>query len=255
MRLEQRDTCVTDLAFDEWFAEECTPRQRALIEEHVGSCTRCRLRCELLERERSVFLETYPTLAAHVQRVREPRQIDRVAVGRDGRIYLTLAVAALTFAALFAWLPSSSWFNRTEPDANSERRKGAKQQLGFYVKRGQHVRWGNSSDPVYPGDLLRFTYTSSAPTYFALLGLDARGARIYFQSRGRAVRIEAGNDKPLDFSLELDEQLGSERLFAIFCPYVYSLAPLVERLETSGELPEQSGCRVEKLTLIKKAPP
>jgi hypothetical protein len=107
---------------------------------------------------------------------------------------------------------------------------------------------------AYPGDQLRFTYSSARAAYLAVLGHDARAASVYFPSGESAVRVESGRDLPLDFSLELDAQLGEEQLYVVLCPSQYALSPLRAELEASGQLRGATGCLVERITLRKEAP-
>ena len=252
MQLGERGDCVTDLVFDQWFAGECGDARVARIEQHLRSCARCRLRGELIERDRAAFLAKAPTLADNARHARGSRSPAPERMRRG----LWLSVAAATAAAAIAVLAlmPAAGSHEQAPAAAGERRKGGF-HVGFYVKRGGEVQRGASGDTVYPGDLLRFTYSSDVPTYLALLGRDERDASVYFPASGDASRVTAGSDQPLDFSLELDAQLGSERLYAVACPAAFALAPLRETLLRAGELPVPPGCRVERIALRKEAPP
>jgi hypothetical protein len=255
MQLDDRDGCVTDLAFDRWFAYEHDEARAAQLAEHLRSCARCRVRGELLAREREAFLSKAPSLAANAERARTLRRADRGWL-RAPRTWLAAAAAAGAAAAmLLAWAagPRES-AQRYAHAGDGERRKGGF-NVGFYVKRGPIVQRGVSGDTVHPGDQLGFTYSSETPVYLALLGSDGRSASVYFPASDSAVRVPAGSDVALDFSLELDEQLGTERLFAVSCPAPYALAPLRRALLERGDLPAPAGCRVERIALHKQAAP
>ena len=122
------------------------------------------------------------------------------------------------------------------------------------MKRGSHVERGVNGGTACPGDQLRFTYSSERPAYLAVLGHDERAASVYFPSGQSAVRVEGGRDRPLDFSLELDEQLGEEQLYLVLCPSQYALSPLLAELEARGELRAGADCLVERIALHKEAP-
>lgn len=251
MQLEDEAECATNLAFDQWFARELTPASTRRFQEHVRGCTRCRLRGELLERERAAFLANAPTLQANAERIQQLRSISaaRGQLGWGGRHALTIVASAAVI--LLGLAPALRWFDQ-DGARGAERRKGGF-HVGFYVKRGSKVRRGASGDEVYPGDQLRFTYSMDAPAYLALLGRDARSASVYFPVAGDAAKVAAGSDAPLDFSLELDAQLGDELLFAVACPNAFALAPLQAQLQASRELALSPGCHVERIALHKQA--
>jgi hypothetical protein len=257
MQLEDRSECVSDLGFDEWFADEGSPDERARFTAHLQTCTRCRLRGELFDRERAAFLAKAPTLDANADWAQRSRQAKRAQRLRGAPAWLGLSAAAV-IGMLVAWigLPFKPWATTgvTAAPDTGERSKGAA-QVGFYIKRGEHVQRGANGDTVYPGDQLRFTYSSVRPMYLALLGRDQRTASVYFPSGAQAARVDSARDRALDFSLELDAQLGDERLFAMLCPNEFALGPLRAELEASGELHAAAECRVERIALRKAAPP
>ena len=97
---------------------------------------------------------------------------------------------------------------RPKPNAA---RAAARSPSTSSVARALHA--AHPATRVYPGDLLRFTYSNAAPAYLALLGRDRRSASVYFPAADQAERVAAGRDQALDFSLELDGELGEERLY------------------------------------------
>lgn len=246
MRLDGERTCVTDLGFDRWFAGEHTPEGNAAIDAHLSACARCRVRGELLGRERAAFLERAPTLAAHERFVRPEEPAPIALPSRSTRVALWLVAAAVVGLAVITPWPAAR-------EQAGERRKGGF-GVGFYVKRGERVMRGSTDEAVHPGDLLRFTYSSDAPAYWALLGRDAQDASVYFPASRETARLPAGRDQPLDFSLELDEQLGVERLFVVACPRPYPLEPLRRALLSEGDPRAPAECRVERIALRKEAP-
>jgi hypothetical protein len=133
----------------------------------------------------------------------------------------------------------------------SERSKGGF-ALGFYIKHGTHVRRGNSGEVVSPQDQLRFTYSSEAPFYFALLGRDARFANVYFPASNTAAPLRAASNGALDFSLLLDAEPGDEHFYAVACPSAFALEPLRRALLDTRELVAAPGCHVHRILLHKE---
>jgi hypothetical protein len=124
--------------------------------------------------------------------------------------------------------------------------------IGVYVKRGEQIRRGSTGEVVVPGELLRFTYSSERPAYFALLHADATRASVHFPLRAEAEKIGPGRDVPLDFSIRLDSRLGAERVYGLFCEEPIALEPVRAQLERSGELPALPRCWVDRLVLDKR---
>jgi hypothetical protein len=108
---------------------------------------------------------------------------------------------------------------------------------------------------VAPGDTLQFTYVSERARHLAVLSLDgADRASVYFPDGARAAPIAAGRDVPLPRSTVLDEVLGPERLYGLFCEQPIALEPVRAQLERRRALPPLDGCRVVQLAIEKRAP-
>jgi anti-sigma factor RsiW len=109
MQLEDRSACVTDFGFDEWFAGEGSAAERARVEGHVRACTRCGVRGELLERERTMFLNKAPTLAANAELARKGQARRGVArrLGAPGWLGLLGIALVGAFAAQLGTSASS----------------------------------------------------------------------------------------------------------------------------------------------------
>jgi hypothetical protein len=193
-----------------------------------------------------------PTIAANAEHARRSRARHSPVRRLGAPVWLGLLVIAL-IGAFGSQLGSPERPGAATPADGGERLKG-RSQVGFYIKRGSRVERGVNGGIAYPGDQLRFTYSSEHPAYLAVLGRDARSASVYFPSGDSAVRIEAGRHVPLDFSLELDAQLGEERLYVVLCPAEYGLAPLRAELEASGQLRAAADCFMERIALHKQAP-
>ena len=65
----------------------------------------------------------------------------------------------------------------------------------------------------------------------------------------------ASRERFLDSSVKLDEALGPEQIWAIFCDEPFEVAPLTRRLKRGGGLEVGSGCTVDRLDIIKAKRP
>jgi hypothetical protein len=264
----QHVTHLSELVLDEWAAQELSTLESDRVAQHLATCEDCRERHEALERERHAFLAAAPSFHVHAARfvssagvragVRqaqaEPRPSSEGQLGphrvrsaaRQSALLVASSIAAMAAAAvLVVWVAGPA-----------EQRTNIKGQphIGWFVKRGNQVRRGQADEPVYPRDELRFVYSSDAPRYFALFNLDARSATVYFPPGANGARVRAGSDLALDFSVELDDQLGTERVWALFCDQSFEVEPLRAALHATRRLPEPPGCTAELVALQKVAP-
>lgn len=231
--------CLSDLALDSLLSGEQSTTAATDMRSHLARCARCsaRERDFLLQREH--YLASTPALASGFLVQRRPR--------RSPFVYSALAAGALAAAfMLFMFRPA--------PNVEQIREKGSA-ELGFYLKRGERVQRGRATDHVQPGDLVRFVYSSPRPRYLAVLSLDAAGhTSIYFPDAPLASPVRAGTDIPLPSSVMLDQTLGREQVFALFCEAPVSLAPLRAALDQNGALSSvPAGCEAYTLVLHKEA--
>jgi len=242
--LSRPEGCISDFAFDELHAGELEVEARRELEAHLDGCARCRARGQALSRERAALLVAAPDLAS-LSPARARRSPSRTLVAAG----TVLAAAA---AVLLLVVPKG------EQPRSELRSKGAP-RLGMVVKRGERTFRVESGARARAGDLVRFTYSSDAARHLAILGLDARAAQVYYPTHagagGRALRVHAGSDTALDFSVELDATAGDEQLYGLFCDEPVALEPVRAELERERVLPALRGCDVDRLVLHKEPTP
>jgi hypothetical protein len=236
--LMQAGACVSDLALDQRLSAELSAAEADALDAHLVTCVRCRMRHELMERQRAEFLAQTPSWQQFDAQQRAPRRSRLPRIGAFG------ALAAAAAVLLFVQTNDGSLLD--------SRTKGAP-SLGFYIKRGSQVIRGASGEIVHPGDVLRFTYTTERPRYFALLNTDSSTATIYHPLTPTPALIEPGRDAALGFGIELDAQLGTERVFAVFCDAPLALEPVRLQLEVEGALPTLPNCSTDMLVLDKRS--
>ncbi|KYG02418.1 hypothetical protein BE21_05215, partial [Sorangium cellulosum] len=144
---------------------------------------------------------------------------------------------------------------RPPPAEQGARIKGGSGRIGFYVARGDALAPGGPGEVVHPNDRLQFTYSTVDAGFFALLSVDgARKASVYFPAGDVAAPIEPGEQVPLPSSVVLDETLGAETVYGLFCESPVALEPLRAALEAAPERPPApEGCRVDRVSLDKRA--
>jgi hypothetical protein len=239
------DGCVSDLEFDEWRAGEVEPVRLGEIERHLASCDRCRGRRELLERDARAFLEQAPAWKSRStgENAGRKKNAARWVAGAGA----ALALAAAAGVALLV---------RPASDVDGTRLKGTGAHIGFFVKRGIEVQRGANGERVRAGDQLRFTVTTIQRSFVAILSLDARGvASVYYPASGAAPSVNAGSDVALDGSVELDDTLGEERLYGLFCEAPIDVEAARATLARTGAKPSGSGCTTDSLRIVKERGP
>lgn len=241
------DKCASDLVLDEWLASELDAEAGARVERHVAECARCSARRVERDADRSALLREAPSFAAFTAKL-PGRTQPNPARGRGQMVPLAIASGALALAAAALLLVRSPARNDLPDDT---RTKGGV-HLGYFLKRGDHVTRGRPSEPVHPGDALRFTYTTPRPVYLAVIDVDARSASVYFPNGAtEATQVHAGDDVALDFRVDLDDQLGTERIYGVFCGRSFALEPVRVALQADGR-PALSDCEVDVITLRKE---
>lgn len=295
-RPERGADCASSLTFDRYLANELETGDRERLEAHVAGCSACAARLGRLKEQAEAFLSAYPAPSlAQVASEPEappstiassPSAAERApslavapsgpseavptarsrTLGRRARSRrfewvggLALAAAAVLLAVFF-W-PGAKPTPLDEPGPRT-RIKG-KPFIGFHIKRGEGSVPGRDGQTLHPGDNIRFVYHSLRPAHLALIGVDrARQVSVYVPYGGaRSLPIVAAKERGLPGSIVLDETLGTERYFGVFCPEPFELAPLraaLARSAASGR-PELGhsvlprGCTVSSFAIHKVA--
>lgn len=248
--------CLSPLEIDEHSVDDETEQARKAHAAHLEQCVHCKARVEAAARQAEVFLQRLPDRVALEAHVKERRQAEppagRVIAGpwKPLRRAMPVLAGGLAVAAAVLLMVDTGG---QDPGAGV-RTKGAA-RLGVYIEHGGHVRKGKVDDVVHPGDTLRFTYTSNLDRYLAVWGNDGTGLELYHPQGGaRAVPAPRGKDVALSFGVELDDHLGQETYYGVFC--AEALATSAMRSGLDAEPPEApAGCAVDVLRLRKQAAP
>jgi len=240
--------CLSELEIDEWLAGELSAAEVQRCALHVERCSDCLQRKRAIEGANAQFYAQSPTFGAlrdHVaSRAPAARPTRRTSRWRGATAPLALACAGL--AALLLWRPGA------ELEAPDETRTKGGPRLGYFVKRGDAVVRGDEGVTVRPGDSLRFVYSAERASYFALVSVDARGASVYYPATARAVALPAGQDLALEFSVELDDAPGAERVIGVFCSQAFEIEPARSALAAGAPLPAAlASCQRAELELKK----
>lgn len=214
--------------FDAWFAGELPRELEPAMEKHVVSCQRCRGRRAALAVERSAFLALHPNYVA------SPRQVAR----KHKRTLL--AFSALGSAVLLTLVVLAR-----EPELEASPPAAAETELGFTIERGASSGHGVRGQDVHPGDQIRFEYSIETPAYLAIYGLDARGSvRVYHPQSELAAPVGAGSHIALTSTIQVDDVLGPEQVFALFCNAAFPVAEAQRTLEIQRSLAPSPGCDI-----------
>jgi Domain of unknown function (DUF4384) len=231
------EDCLSDLRFDRWLCGELTATEQSDARAHVDACARCSARLQEITRARRAYEQDPVALVAPGSA--RPR--------RHRRYYAAAGALALAACALLALL------NPTSRD--SLRSKGSA-HAGFYVLRDGQVHRAAAGEELRPGDRVRFFIRSRTASYVAILSLDpAEQASVYFPAAARAQLVAAGSEQLLPVSVELDDTLGEERWYALYCREPVLVEPLRAQLqEQRGSWSPPGGCELQRIQVRKVAP-
>jgi hypothetical protein len=227
------------------------------VERHLAQCPRCAARRAEREEERRAFRDTAPPLFPPARA--HPALPAAPARGRRRAWWLGGGAAAAAVAAAVVLVV----VNGRSPDGELVTVKG-RPHLRFFVRDAiaGTVREGAPGQALHPGDRLRFGFDQGLlardpPLHVALLSRDASGkVTRYFPEPGSsaAARVPAspGQDGLLPFSILLDQTLGRETIYALYCHAPVPLGPLEAALTRSEAAPPwPPSCQVEVVRLEK----
>lgn len=246
--LKHEDACLSNYAVDRWLVGQLSEDELRAMQEHVDNCPRCSLRCDELSRQRTAFYTRVPSWDA-LEKRRSAAPVLPSLARRSWALPLMAAAGLLVIG-----VGVGVGFGSSELWSSAVERSKGGPSIGFFVKRGERIRRGITGEDVIPGELLRFTYSTERPLYFALLHADSAGAAIQFPTQPNAARIDPGREIPLDFSIRLDSRLGTETIYGVFCEEAVALEPIRARLESTGSMSELPRCRVDPIELTKRSP-
>jgi hypothetical protein len=208
-------THASELAIDRLLADELAPADAAALRDHAAACPRCNTALDDALACRAAFAAAPPLLALPRPRVRT------AWLATGGGIALAAAVALVV-----AW-------PRPRP-ADEVRTKGTA-IAGFFVAHGDQVRRGSLHETVVAGDRIELATTTTEPMWFAAT---SDGGTVYTMP----LLVEAGRDRPLATSIELDTTPGDEVVTAMFCPQPFTIEDIAR---------PPDGCTTDHFTLTK----
>jgi hypothetical protein len=262
--MTMREACLSDLELDVLLAVELPAADDERGSAHLAACTRCAARLADLERARLAFeamglrLEDGP--GSRAVPARQPRFR---RVGAAGALAAALG-SVLAFGGL-AGLGSDGDAARTgarherretPPAPAGVRSKGAP-LLDLFIRHDGRLREAGDREPVHAEDQLQFAYSSSAPGYVTVLSRDGAGVVSVYVPSDAAVMAPAptGERVHLPESTILDDTLGREDVYALFCAKGLELEPLTRALRERGALEAPEGCSLRRIELDKRERP
>jgi hypothetical protein len=139
-------------------------------------------------------------------------------------------------------------------ERTSTRTKGGFVVTVFAGRERDAVPLG-TGDPIFPGDRLQVSYSAARDGHLAVLAIDGAGrVAVYFPADATTTwPASAGHRIALPASTELDDVIGEERLWIVFCDLAQPLAPLVAAVGEHGVAAEPpAACEVQRLRFDKR---
>jgi len=208
---------VSDYALDRKLADQ---RMGAHSREQTPE-TDVDLRWSELRREQEAFaqrpLPSWLRNASAKGPERTPRLTQRTIVP-------VLASIALAATAVMVLLPRIKLSH-----LGTSRTKG-QYRMSFDVVSPEGIL-SDSTTTAHPGDQLQWTVHLTHPIHVAILGRDAAGAVQVYYPQGLFTEYLTTSG-PLPVATELDDVLGDEQIYTIFCDRRVQLTALRKSLET-----------------------
>lgn len=241
------ETCISDLRLDRWALGELSVDEARVTEEHVESCPVCQARHAELDRDRRAFAESAPAFPSGPK-------TSAPAVRRGPWGWASAAGAVALAAAIILCIQGLATESRPRPTAGTRTKGGPK--LEVYVARGGEVFAGTSGLLVHPRDALRFSVSLDEPGYVAVISVDGAGVvSIYHPRSAVPDRLGVGADQALSTATELDDTLGAETLYGVFCDEPVAPTALRAAAQRSRETPAfPPGCRFDRILITKVLP-
>lgn len=194
---------------------------------HLENCAQCRQQVEALKVEREAFLKRRPArpFLAVVRQAAESEKPKWWSRGLGLRFGFALAAAA-TVAVVMVAIP------RSDPDSIAFR---GNVSLEVLRSRGGAPAEKVEDKSLKPGDILRFRMLALDENAFAFVAsIDAQGhvSRYFPAKEPRAVAVRKGEGL-LPGAVELDDQLGAERIFLIISKKPLDETTIFTALEAS----------------------
>jgi hypothetical protein len=189
------------------------PRMQSLV-EHVQSCPRC---AEKLAEGRAAGARWTGSAQAAALRARlSPAR-------RPRRQWLLIAPLAAAAALLI-------WWRAPRPEGFQPKGQG----LGLAVRHGGATTLWDGR-PLARGDVVQLVWSAPRAGHLAVLAQAADGtvSVVHPEGRSEGASVPPGVDQPLGRSLTVESGL---RLWTVFSPGPFPLAPLVAELRGRGAL-------------------
>lgn len=245
-RRSRTESCLSDLQLDQLRVDELDAARAMAARTHIAECERCHARAEALAAADEAEL---PPLELPTAAAPEPRRWWRPALA---------SLAAAAAIAIVVWpqpessteAPAAPTTAQGEPASPTTRSKGTKPTLSLFVRREGAVVPAHDLEFLVPGDTLGFTYSSTRTRHLAILGRDGAGlVSVYLPS----LPINAGSAVQVGDGIELDDTLGEELVYGIFCDEPLAPEALRATIEAAPLAPvAPTGCDVVTLRNTKR---
>lgn len=221
-----RYPCLSRLGVDRLLNGELADELAARA--HVASCRQCEAR-----------------LAEHVG--------ERAAFGvpLQRRHAVRTSAAPLAMIAALAAVVVGTFVVRPRPDDGAATRTKGRPTIGLYVEHAGAVRAGVTGEIVVPGDAIEFTASTERPGWIAIVSIDgAKKASVYYPDAATAAQVSPGRDQVLPLSVILDDVVGTERIYGVFCDQPFPVDEARSIAVDGAPLP--AGCALDTLTIEKR---
>ncbi|MEO6097582.1 MAG: hypothetical protein ABIW76_18780 [Fibrobacteria bacterium] len=212
MRTEQ----CNRVQVERYFLGEALGGEKSTIRTHMDGCPECRGHMATLENDKRAYL------IAHPFREFAAKYLDEGGAESRRASATKWLPAFAGIAACLALVPMVMHYNGGAAPVREDgvRTKGGT-VLEYYVKRGETITPGSTTEPYRTGDELQFVYATDVHPFVTLASIDVRGHVTLYNAEGGkspSVAAEPGGKQSLPFAVTLDDSPGAEFFVMIYSP-------------------------------------
>ncbi len=228
------------------------PEQKS-AEAHLESCAECKQRwAELTEDSQKFTQFVFPRTVEKVEARVAPQSIFE-------RFRLAIALPVLgAVAAVIVGVVLTRQTVSTGADEGYIGIKGAGPSLEvFALREGDHLFKVKEGTALKAGDKIRFIVAPGSAKYLLIGSRDPNGAFSVYHPFGaqQSEPIDPQGPRRLEVpgSVELDDSVGQERLYAVFSEAPVTAEQLKQAIPADGQMPQLPGAKVLSWAFVKEA--
>ena len=247
----KKSDCLSAWQLDLLYYQGRQNSELSSLQQHVEQCETCNQQWQIRQQD-AAELRAHKGFHALMQKgiesLKAPPQPAARSLWESLFSWQSLAVipALATMAMVILFLPSPS----APLIDQTGKASGIVVRMLHFRKGLQYSQWTKDGESLHPGALVQFYYQLPRAQHLMIVSLDQKGAVSVFYPWGqsRSVHKDAGSGTlPPNRSLELDDNVGQERIFIITAARSFALASVKRALHQAFVRAGQDLTRLKSL--------